>query len=67
MTTENSICISCENLDCVTSAVFTSHGVRHLVSTCLYGGKNAGNRSSCSKYERASDNAIGKRLDALNR
>ena len=67
MTTKDSICISCKHLDCATGAVFISNGIRSLTSLCEYGGKNAGNRISCSKYEQASNNVIGERLEAITR
>lgn len=65
MTTKNSICIKCEHNYCSSNAVCETDSGRGLVATCLYGGKNAGNRKSCKRFEKAPDNRIAERLNAL--
>lgn len=65
MTRANDICVRCNNLDAITSAVCTSRGEKHLISSCVYGGKNAGCRKSCKKFEKANEETIQKRLKAL--
>jgi hypothetical protein len=65
MTRANDICVRCKNLDATTSVVCTSGGERHLISFCVKGGKNAGQRKSCRKFEKANEETIEKRLKAL--
>jgi hypothetical protein len=67
VTTKDSICIRCENLDCFLSAMDTTDGVKSLISRCLYGGKNSGNRKTCSKFKPASEDVIKARLNAFNK
>lgn len=65
MTTKDSICIRCENLDCFLNAKDTTNGVESLISNCLYGGKNAGDRKTCSRFKPASEDVIKERLNVF--
>ena len=66
MTTINSICLKCRRLYadaycCCTS----SDGTKSLISTCMYGGKNAGNRKTCRDFEKAREDVIAERIACL--
>ena len=62
MTTKNAICIRCENLYAETSAFCISdNGNISLISNCLYGGKNAGNRAKCKRFKEARAEVIAER------
>lgn len=65
MTRINDICVRCENLDAITSAVCSCGDEMCLISTCIYGGKNAGHRKSCRRFEKTNEEKIEKRLKAL--
>lgn len=66
MTTINSICVKCKNLDAYTcGACIGSNGVRSLISTCKYGGRNAGNRKTCRDFEETTKDVIARRIECL--
>ena len=66
MTTINSICVKCKNLEAYTTGACVSNGVRSLISRCiLYCGKNSGNRKTCKYFEIAHESVIAKRIEAL--
>ena len=66
MTTKNSVCIKCKHLDAITGAhCITTNGTRSLISICIYGGKNAGNRKTCKMFQRADEINISNRLATL--
>ena len=67
MTYKDSICVSCSNLDAANAAVCITNGKPNLISTCFYGGKNAGNRKTCKKYRKASDSVIERRMALLSK
>lgn len=61
MTTKNSICMKCAHLYAYTIGVCYSGGVYSLISHCMYGGKNAGNRKTCKCFEKAEERIIKER------
>lgn len=65
MTTINSLCIKCRNLYAGSGCCISNNGVRSLISSCRYGGKNAGNRKSCKDFDVASDEVIAERIMIL--
>lgn len=65
MTTIDSICYMCNNLCAYTNCVCESNGKRHLISQCFFGGKNAGNRKKCARFEKADECLIAPRLKIL--
>ena len=65
MTTKDSICVRCAVLLADTTAIFTSNGVKSLVSDCVYGGKNAGNRKTCKNFVEAGKDTIERRMKVL--
>ena len=65
MTRIDSVCVKCENLIASESGVDISCNIRSLISQCVFGGKNAGNRKSCKKFKKASDEIIESRLKLL--
>lgn len=68
MTNEESVCVRCRNLYASTSAVcIGTNGKRSLISECLYGGKNAGNRKSCKHFRGANPLIIAERLKILRK
>lgn len=46
-------------------AVCVTNGKRNLISNCLYGGKNAGNRKTCKKHREARPEIVAIRLRLL--
>ena len=63
MTERNSICIQCRNLNAFTDALLTAkNGTKSLISSCLYGGTNAGNRKTCKYFEKAEEKQILNRI-----
>lgn len=68
MTERNSICIQCKNLDAFTNALeISTTGTKSLISSCLYGGRNAGNRKNCKTFERAEEQQILDRIACLEK
>lgn len=67
MTSKNSLCIKCGLLDTYTDALVTPDGSDEplLISRCLYGGVNAGNRKQCKHFEQASTKTIDERLEVF--
>lgn len=65
MTRETDVCVRCGKLNAATSAVIISDSKRILISNCYYGGKNAGHRKTCSKFEEADKETIEARLKCL--
>lgn len=65
MTTKESICIKCNCLAYADAACCTENGKRSLISSCDWGGRNAGNRKTCKNFEKADDDMIKHRLDIL--
>jgi hypothetical protein len=65
MTRETDICVRCGKLHTVTSAVIITGNGKSLISECYYGGKNAGYRKTCSKFEEADKSTIEARLKCL--
>jgi len=63
MTTIDSVCIKCRKLHIWSGC--TSNGIRCLISSCYYGGKNAGNRKSCKDFDIASDEVVAERIKML--
>lgn len=67
MTTKNSICIKCENLIACTTGCFISNGEKALISSCKYGGKNAGDRKTCKQFQPANEFIIAARFALLRK
>lgn len=66
MTTINSICVKCRRLYSSTNGCcVSSDGTRSLISNCMYGGKNAGNRKTCRDFEKTSEDVIAARIACL--
>ena len=66
MTAIEHICVKCETLHhCHDSWCIDNRGKRYLISYCLKGGKNAGNRKTCKRFKQASDDIITDRLNIL--
>lgn len=67
MTTKNTICVKCKHLDVYGIWACTApDGVRSLISFCGNGGgKNAGDRKTCRKFEPADEKTIAERVKAL--
>ena len=65
MTTKDSICVRCRNLYAFTNNVCITKGERHLISSCRWGGKNAGNRKQCKSFVEATEKDIAERTEAL--
>lgn len=66
MTHKGSICVSCANLYASTNAVCINDGKRSLISECLYGGRNAGDRKSCKNFRQANPKIIEERIKVLD-
>ena len=67
MTYKESICVLCANLSASEKAVCVNDGKRNLISECLYGGKNAGNRKKCKKFRQAKPEIVTKRIGLLDK
>lgn len=65
MTSKNSICVKCKHLYASTEGYCVTNNGNYLVSTCLFGGKNAGNRKKCKRFEEANKQTIQKRLNVF--
>lgn len=65
MTTIDSICYKCNNLSACTNCFCITNGKRSLISDCFFGGKNAGNRKKCAKFEEADECLVAPRLKVL--
>lgn len=67
MTSKNSICAKCKNLDtdCNSFAIEEDNNIG-LIAHCVYGGKNAGNRKMCKKFKEATADIIENRVNAFN-
>ena len=65
MTTKDSICIKCSHLVSYSCVITSLSGERRLMSECMYGGKNAGNRKKCSKFKMSDLLTIERRLKRL--
>ena len=65
MTYKESICVLCANLYANTSAYCINNGKRNLISECLYGGNNAGNRKKCKNFRQAKPKIVAERLRLL--
>ena len=66
MTAIESVCVKCRNLNAYTTGVYTNlKGVRFLVSSCCYGGKNAGNRKKCKMFSPAPARTVDERETIL--
>lgn len=66
MTYKGSICVSCANLDAALGSVCINDGKYNLISSCYYGGKNAGNRKKCKLFRQANTEIIAKRVKLLD-
>lgn len=63
MTERNSICIQCKNLNVFLNTInISANGTKSLISDCLYGGINAGNRKTCKDFEKAEEQQILDRI-----
>lgn len=68
MTSKNSICAKCKNLDTdCNSFIIGENGNVELIAHCVYGGKNAGNRKMCKRFKQADNAVVDNRVDAFNR
>ena len=65
MTYKESICVLCANLSAAEHAVCVNNGKRNLISECLYGGKNAGNRKKCKNFRQAKQKIVAERINLL--
>lgn len=63
MTTQNSICIKCKKLVAYSGICIGQDGTQSIISTCLYGGKNAGNRKTCIDFVETDEKTISERLE----
>lgn len=64
MTSKNSLCIKCKNLETYHSLCTPAGGKEALlISSCLYGGVNAGNRKQCKSFEPTEQEKITERLN----
>lgn len=67
MTHKDSICVSCANLSTYTDVAVVSGGDVSLISSCHYGGKNAGDRRSCKHFRQACPETVAERKEVFNR
>lgn len=69
MTSKNSLCIKCAKLEAASDALCIPARSKEprLISTCLHGGVNAGNRKQCKNFEPAVQWIIEMRLDVFKR
>ncbi len=65
MTNKNSICIKCKHLFAFINGCCVTGNRKYLISQCEYGGKNAGNRKSCKRFEETDKKTIQKRFEQL--
>ena len=66
MTSVESICIRCKNLNAfINGVVVVVGGRRKLISECAYGGKNAGDRKQCKRFKEAEADIITARIKQL--
>lgn len=67
MTSKNSICAKCKNLDTdCNSFAIGENGNVELIAHCIYGGKNAGDRKMCKKFKEATTDVVENRVNAFN-
>lgn len=69
MTSKNSLCIKCEALETYSDTLCIPARSKEplLISTCRYGGVNAGNRKQCKNFVPALPGLVESRLDVFKR
>ena len=67
MTCKDSICVSCKLLNTYETSYGCKNDEIYLISGCLYGGINAGNRKKCKRFEKAPSDVIQRRMAVFNR
>lgn len=68
MTSKNSICVKCKNLDTdCNSFAIEENGCIGLIAHCIYGGKNAGDRKTCKKFKEAYGTIVENRVNAFDK
>lgn len=69
MTSKSSVCMKCAALQTYGDALCTPTGGEEamLISVCIYGGVNAGNRKQCRRFIPALPGLVEMRLDVFER